>query len=107
MIFGFTWGEYDERLKPLIDRVIQSLDLGDDAVTTFFPYPACVTESCNGTRKRMPYIRVCSTGGAEEVGRIVQALKKANLRVDSEKEFLPPDGFIPAEQMQDNEAQNE
>ena len=90
---GFSQGE-KKALKAKIDKALQKLDLGDEAITDFF-YDN--PESCDGKCKPMPYIRVCSTGGMDEIMIIVKALQAANIGVDCETLVL--NRFIPAEQM--------
>lgn len=97
-VIGFTRSEYEERLKPLIDRVMQDLGLGSDAITTFWPSTDCQAESCDGARKPMPYI-VVRADTLEAVNQIVDALKAADIMVDCEKSVLPENGFISAKDM--------
>lgn len=96
MVFGVSKVDFNTRVQPLIDGALQRIGLGDDAVTTWVESRVF---SCDGHNREMPYVRVCSTGGLEEIDRIVQALKESNLGMDCEKFPLPPDGFIPADQM--------
>lgn len=95
MMFGFELNEY-KRTKSLIDKTMQELGLGNDAVTTHI---LSEVESCDGKCTCMPYVRVCSTGGKEEINMIIKALRKNNIRVDCEKLPLPEDGFIAAKDM--------
>lgn len=99
MMFGFTDSDYRQK-KNIIDKTMQELGLGNDAITTYFKNESCKAETCDGKRQYAPYIRVCSTGGQEEIDKIINALKKQNICVDCEKLILPSDGFLTAKQMQ-------
>jgi hypothetical protein len=94
-MYGFNRREY-KKTKKLIDTALQLLDLGDDAVTTRINSDV---RSCDGNNKRMPYVVVRSTGGIEEVEKIVHELIIMKIRVDCEKEPLIKDGFVPAKKM--------
>jgi len=80
-------------LKSRIDRILQELGLGHDAITTIID---CTPESCDGRKKPMPFIRVCCTD-ADEMEEIIKAFKERKLGVDTEKLLLG--GFIPADEM--------
>ncbi len=95
-VCGFEWAVYDNYLKPLIDKVLQEIGLGNDTVTTFWPIPGCVVESCDGKRRKMPYITVSSTD-SQEITKIIDALRKADIGVDCERMTL--DGFTPDKDM--------
>ncbi len=86
-VIGFTRSEYEERLKPLVDRVMQALGLGDDAITTFWPSTDCQAESCDGAHKPKPYISVWSYD-IDEIRGIIEALRDANIGVDCEPCWL-------------------
>jgi hypothetical protein len=96
-LYGFEWRVYEMRLKPLIDKVMQSLSLGNDPITTFWTNRTCVTESCDGTKRQMPYIRICGTD-IDEIKRIKTALQAADIKVDCEilllTEFIPRDEMV-------------
>jgi hypothetical protein len=94
-MFGFTRREYRKK-KAIIDEVMWSLHLASEAVTTRIHSDV---RSCDKKNKRMPYIVVRSTGGMKEINQIVSALKNLGFGVDCEKEPLPSNGFIPADQM--------
>lgn len=96
MMFGFTEDQYQKK-KKIINQTMQELYLGNDAVTTRV---VSEVESCDSKQTQMPYIVVRSTGGLEEINKIVEALKTKKIGVDCEKEPLPPGGFIPAKEMQ-------
>jgi len=99
MVFGVSLEDFNTSVKPLIDGALQNIGLGGDAVAT---WQESRVFSCDGHNREMPYVRVCSTGGSEEIDRIVQALNQSDLCMDCEKFPLPPDGFIPADQMKIN-----
>lgn len=90
MLCGF---QAPERLRSDVVAVLDGLGLGSEAVTSIVPMRV---ESCDGKRTPSPYLRVCSTD-ADEVRRIVDALKKAGIGVDVE--WLVLNGFIPASEM--------
>jgi hypothetical protein len=82
-----------DQLKRHIDKVMQEIGLGNDAITSIVEMNA---ESCDGKRTKMPYLRICSTN-AREIKKIIGALKKAKIKEDVE--WLVLDGFIPAAKM--------
>ncbi|MBT6690914.1 hypothetical protein HOB10_01095 [Candidatus Parcubacteria bacterium] len=104
MMIGFDGSEYEEK-KAIIDATMQKLGLGDDAVTTHFGRNnvdsriGCLVTSCCGQRINSPYIVVRSTGGMKEIDMIIAALKANNIGVDCEKQSLPENGFIEANDM--------
>ncbi len=100
MIFGFEWSMYEEKLKPCINRVMRDLKLEKDAITTFFTSPGCITESCDGTAQKKPFILVCSYD-YETIRLIIDALADNDIGVDCEPHLLgsEPLRFIPAKEM--------
>jgi len=92
MICGFGFTEVKE-LKDTIDAAMQALNLGGAAITSVVEME---TNSCDGKRTRMPYLRICSTN-EEEIQRIIKTLQIIGYRVDVE--WLVLDGFISADDM--------
>jgi len=87
------YGEKAEEMKELIDRIMQTLNLQGDAITSIVETKP---ESCDGERKPMPYLWVRSTS-KEEVLRIINAFKAFDLKEDVEYDVIG--GFIPASEM--------
>ena len=79
MLFGFPQKEANE-LTLRINRIMQGLGLGDEAVVTNIN---CTVTSCDDQMTASPYIRICDTG-VEEINRIILAFMEAELRVDCE-----------------------
>lgn len=97
MLFGLSHGEYTEK-KNIIDAALADTDIGlaEEAVVTWV---ASEVRSCDRNNTPQPFVRVCSTGGLEEIHQIVQALKNKSLEMDCEMLPLPPNGFIEAKNM--------
>lgn len=93
MICGFPEVQVS-KLKAKIDTAMASINLGGDAITSIVNMR---TESCDGKKTPMPYLRVCSTK-AGEMSNICEALKIAGVGVDVE--FLKLDDFVPAAEME-------
>ncbi len=80
-----------------IEQAMKSIGLEDDAVLTNVRGSYVI--SLDGNRKHMPYIRICSTGGMDEIMRIVEAFKVHRIYYDIEMVVLPTNGFIEAKDM--------
>jgi hypothetical protein len=74
-----------------MEKVLGKLGLSTDAITDIVPSLARSCE-CHGTRKLMPYLRVCGTN-QEERQKIAEALHK--MIPDMDIEVLAIEKFIP------------
>ncbi|MCB9802566.1 hypothetical protein H6761_00925 [Candidatus Nomurabacteria bacterium] len=83
-------------LIPIIEAVMMTLGLQDDAVITWHGPWSCPI-SCDGKRTPMPCIGISSTK-KDEIRQIIEELKAADINIDCEASLPLPD-FIPAEQM--------
>ena len=83
----------DANLKSHIDKIMQEIGLGDEAITTIINSRP---ESCDGNNKSMSFVRVCSSRG-DHLHDILIAFREKKLGVDTETLLLS--GFIPAEKM--------
>lgn len=91
-ICGFS-AQKSQRLRTIVDEVVQELGLGADAVTSIVN---CDVRHCDGLKVSAPYLRICSTS-AKEIRTIIKALKAKKAWVDVE--WLVLDGFIPDHEM--------
>jgi len=85
--------EKAEDLKKIIDEVMKEMKLQHDAITSVVDMK---TESCDGIRKSMPYLRICSTDKAQ-ISEIIKSFRERKLEEDVE--WIIMDGFIPAYEM--------
>lgn len=82
-------------MKEKIDEVMQEIGLGKEAITTIFP---SIASTCDGEAKASPFIRISNTK-PEETAKIVEALKKAHVIIDTETLTLT--SFISSEEMEE------
>lgn len=80
-VFGEPPVEQAATLKAKIIAAMTSLGKEKDAVITFIN---CTVITCDGKDKSMPYLRICSTGGMEELESIREALKAQDIKMDCE-----------------------
>lgn len=86
-----TIAEEAFEMRDRIDKVMQDIGLGGNAITTIYP---TIATSCDGEKTRMPYLRISNTK-PEETTRIIDKLKEAEIITDIETLTLT--GFIPKE----------
>jgi len=105
-LFGFDsapWKPHDPHshqcsvLIRRIARAMKSLDLYKNTIITNVRYS--YTHTLEDQRSNNPYISICSTGGMEELQRIVAAFKEQGVDYDIELIPLPTNGFVSAEEM--------
>lgn len=95
MVHGFhTESSHDPQLVSDMINAMQSIGLGDEAIITIVP--SCAW-SCDGQQRSMPYVRIATTGSAEEVDRIIEALRAKSIGLDIE--VLRLSRFIEAKDM--------
>ena len=95
MMFGAADSCYESK-KAIIIASLTDIGLAEKAVITHVKSRVI---SCDGNDTPQPFVRICSTGGLEEIYKIVRALKNRNLEMDCEILPLPPNGFIEAKKM--------
>ncbi len=80
-------------IKEKIDEVMREIGLGANAITTIFP---SIASTCDSINTPSPYIRISNTK-PEETTKIIQALKKAQILMDTETLTLA--SFTPGDEM--------
>lgn len=81
MFIGYTEEQYRD-IKTLVDKTMKELNLDGEAVTTFFP--GAIVESCDGIRKKMPYVRIFNSNPEQTKTLILPALAKNYFSEDIE-----------------------
>lgn len=81
-------------LKSSIDKKMQEIGLGDEAITVIYSH--ATPEACDGTGKVMPFLRLC-VPDRDELNKVVDAIREMKLGLDVETLVL--DSFIPSEKM--------
>lgn len=91
---GYSVEDY-RKYKNRIDAVLQKMELGEDAVTTFLP--GSLVESCDGKRTSMPYLKIFNSN-PEQTEKIVVNMAVSGLFFDIEKSS---GGFISEAEMRE------
>lgn len=83
-----------EKLKEKIDRAMQAISLGEETITNICD---TIAQSCNGTGKSMPFLRIFLTKNDNEE-LILKALRKAGVYEDTE--IIPVKRFLSKKEIQ-------
>ena len=86
--YGFANLEYN-LIKIRVFKVLNYINLASKTVMEFVP---SVTENCDSRFEKTIFIRVASTGGIDEIKKVIESLQ--NDGIDYKFQMLVLDGFV-------------